>query len=435
MDEPSVMKTEKQGWMKPFFAIWSGQALSLLGSQLVQFALVWWLTQETGSATVLATATLAAMLPRILLGPLSGVLVDRWDRRRVILGADGLTALATVVLAALFWSGEIQYWHVYVLMFFRSAMGGLQWPAMEASTSLMAPKEYLARIQGLNRMLAGLMNIGAAPLGALLLGLLPMQGVLAVDVGTALLAIVPLLFVGIPQPERSAASETKSSSISAEMAAGFRYLWAWPGLLMIAVMATVVNLVLVPTSALQPILVTEHFKGQAFHLAWLESAWGFGVVAGGLTLSAWGGFKRRVLTSLVGLFVLGASVAALGLVPAQGFWMAVGCMFVVGFSNPMVDGPLFAVMQAVVKPEMQGRVFTLISSMAGAMSPLGLIVAGPLADAFGVRVWFVVGGVVTALLGVGALLIPAIVGIEGDGAVVVNQSPGLGGAQAESCGD
>jgi len=414
-------------WMPPFFAIWGGQAVSLLGSQLVQFALVWWLTQKTGSATVLATATLAALLPQILLGPLAGTLVDRWNRRLVMIGADMLTALATVVIAILFWSERIEIWHVYALMFFRSTMGGFQWSAMQASISLMVPKRHLSRVQGLNQMLQGMMNIGAAPLGALLLGLLPMQGVLAIDVITALLAVVPLLLVKIPQPERSAenAEGSRATTVWEEMQSGFRYVWSWPALMLIAAMATLINLVLAPTNALQPILVTDHFKGQAFHLAWLESAWGIGVVTGGLTLGIWGGFKRRVITSLAGLIVLGLSVIGVGLTPANSFGLAVVLMLVVGFSNPIVNGPLFAVLQVIVAPEMQGRVFNLIASMAAAMSPIGLIFAGPIADHFGVRTWFVVGGVITMLLGVGALLNPTIIKIESEGrrAIVARAEP------------
>jgi DHA3 family macrolide efflux protein-like MFS transporter len=174
------------------------------------------------------------------------------------------------------------------------------------------------------------------------------------------------------------------------------------------------NLLLNPTNALQPLLVTNHFHGQAFHLAWMESAWGVGVVTGGLTLSAWGGFRRRVLTSLVGIVVLGVGIAALGLIPATGFWVAVAVLFVVGFTQPMIDGPLFAVLQMVVAPEMQGRVFMLVISMAKAISPLGLIVAGPLADRFGVRICFLAGGILTGLLGAAALLVPAIMNIEQD---------------------
>ena len=405
---------DSRRWMAPFFTLWSGQAASLLGSQLVQFALIWWLTKTTGSATVLATATLVAILPQIFLAPIAGALVDRWNRRLVMIGADSLVALATVILAALFWAGRVQVWHMYLLMLLRSAFGLFHWSAMQASTSLMVPKEHLSRIQGLNQMLNGAMNIGSAPLGALLLAWLPMQGILAIDIVTAVIAVSCLFFVAIPQPERRqpAQPEPVKSSLWKDVAEGLRYVWAWPGLMMIAVLATLINLLLNPTNALQPILITKHFGGQAIQLAWIESAWGIGVVVGGLTLSAWGGFRRRVITSLAGIVLLGVGIATLGLIPASGFWAAVGIMFVVGFTQPMIDGPLFAVLQSVVAPEMQGRVFLLVISMAKAMSPLGLILAGPLADAFGVRVWFLLGGVVTALIGLAAFFVPAILNIE-----------------------
>ena len=200
--------SRSRGWMASFFLIWSGQAVSLLGSQLVQFALIWWLTQTTGSATVLATAVLVSLLPQILLGPLAGAIVDRWNRRMLMILADSLVALATVGLAVLFWTGLVQVWHVYALMLLRSAFGLFHWSAMQASTSLMVPKEHLSRIQGLNQMLNGVMNIGSAPLGALLLLWLPMQGILAIDIVTAAIAVTCLFFVAIPQPERHLSSQT-----------------------------------------------------------------------------------------------------------------------------------------------------------------------------------------------------------------------------------
>ena len=414
MDTPAVEQPANKSWKIPFFTIWSGQAASLLGSQLVQFALVWWLTQMTGSATVLATATLVALLPQVFLGPLAGVLVDRGSRRLILILADSLIALATLALAFLFWAGWVQVWHVYLLMFLRSVAGAFHWSAMQASTSLMVPKEHLARIQGMNQMLGGLMNIGSAPLAALLLTVLPMQGILSIDVITAVVAVLPLLFIAVPQPERTQAAEAGSGGMSfgQELRAGFRYVWSWPGLMVIGLMATIINLLLTPTSSLQPILVTDHFNGQALQLAWLESAWGLGVVAGGVTLGIWGGFKRRIVTSMLGLILLGLAVLGVGLVPADRFWLAVGLLFLVGFTNPIVNGPLLAAVQATVAPDMQGRVFTLINSVASAMTPLGLLMAGPLADTYGVQIWFLVGGVITILMGIAGFLIPAVMHFE-----------------------
>jgi len=415
--EPESKKNlASRRWMAPFFTLWSGQALSLLGSQMVQFALVWWLTQKTGSATVLTTATLVAMLPQVFIGPIAGVFVDRFSRRGVMALADSFSAMAVAVLALLFWTGRVEVWHIYTLMFFRSAAQGFHWPAMQASTSLMVPDQHLSRIQGLTQVLFGLMNIMSAPHGALLITALPMQGVLAIDILTAILAVIPLFFIRIPQPLQApqAATGGFASTMFSDLHAGLRYVWAWPGLMMILVMATLINLLLTPSAALQPILLTRHFDGQAAQLAVLESAWGVGAVAGGLLLSVWGGFKRRIVTSTSGIILLGLGVLGVGLAPSSMFYMAVVMTFVIGLTNPIVNGPLFAVIQAVVAPEMQGRVFTLITSFATAMSPLGLLIAGPIADRLGVQTWYIAGGIITAMLGVAAFMVPAIMNIERD---------------------
>ena len=183
--------------LRPFFTLWIGQAFSLLGSQLVQFALIWWLTQRTGSPTVLALASIVGLLPQVFLGPFAGVLVDRWNRRRVMLGADAVVALATLALVYLFRIDAIQIWYVYVALFIRALAGTFHSTAMAASTSLMVPQEQLTRVQGLNQMLNGGLSIAAAPLAALLLTLLPIQGVLLVDIVTAALAITTLLLLSL----------------------------------------------------------------------------------------------------------------------------------------------------------------------------------------------------------------------------------------------
>lgn len=409
-------KQTRSQWQVPFFSVWMGQAFSLLGSALVQFALVWWLTESTGSATVLATATLMAVLPSVFLSPIAGALVDRWDRRLVMMMADAVIALATLALAALFLASAERVWAIYAVMFFRSAAGGLHWAAMQASTSLMVPKKHLSRVAGINQALRGGVNIIGPPAGALLLQIVPLQGVLAIDVGTAFLAIAPLFFVHVPQPEKGFEGGTalRQVSLLEDVTAGFRYLRGWPGLFAVLLMATVVNLLLTPASSLMPILVTTHFGGQALELGWLESAWGGGVVAGGLILSAWGGFRRRILTSMMGLTGIGLGFLMVGLAPASGFVLAVGALFLAGVMNPITNGPLFSIVQASVEPGMQGRVFALVQSMASAATPVGMIIAGPVADAFGVRVWYVVGGVACMLMGVSSFFVPAIVYLEED---------------------
>jgi DHA3 family macrolide efflux protein-like MFS transporter len=398
-------------WKPRFFAIWSGQALSLFGSALVQFALVWWLTVETGSATILATATVVALLPQIVLGPFVGALVDRWNRRAIMIVADASIALATGVLIALFALDQVEVWHIYVLVFVRSLGGAFHYPAMASSTSLMVPGQHLARVAGMNQTLQGTVNIIAPPLGALLLEVLPTQSVLAIDIGTALLAILPLLFVAIPQPVRAAGLANRPTYWQ-DLREGLRYVIRWPGLLGIILLAMLLNLILSPSSALIPLMVKDVFGKGVVELGWTEALFGVGTIIAGVILSAWGGFRRRIVTSFCGVILLGLSVILFGLAPADLFLVALIAAFLEGFAQVFANGPLNAIFQAAVAPEVQGRVFSLIGAGATAMMPLGLLVAGPVADRLGVRVWYVAGGAICVLVTIGALFVPAIMNIE-----------------------
>ena len=398
------------GWRPRFFTIWVGQQLSLFGSAIAQFALVWWLTQKTGSATVLATATLVAVLPQVILGPFAGALVDRWNRRGVMIAADGLIALVSLGLALLFWAGKAEVWHIFAVKILRALGGAFHWPAFAASVSLMVPKEHLTRVAGLNQTMHGVMNIVTPPLAALLLAVLPIHGILAIDVFTAALAIVPLFFLAIPQPERTA--EGPRVPYFRQLREGFRYVWAWKGLMILLFAAAMLNGLLNPAFSLLPLLVAKHFGKGALELSWLEAAFGAGVIAGGLILAAWGGFKRKIHTSLMGIAGMSLGVLTLGLVPGEGLYVALAAMGLLGVMNPMANGPLTAILQTAVAPEVQGRVFSLVSTVAMGMSPLGLAVAGPVADLLGIQAWYVAGGAALLLIGVAGFFIPAVIQVE-----------------------
>ena len=400
-------------WKIPFFTIWTGQAFSLLGSKVAQFALIWWLTERTGSATVLAMASLVGLIPEIALGPLAGAYVDRWNRRVVMIVADTAIALASLGLAGLFWSGAIEVWHVYLILFLRAVGGSFHWTAMQASTSLMVPKEQLTRVAGMNQTLHGLLNVFGAPLGALLMGLLPLHGVMLVDVGTAALAIAPLFYVHGPQPKGQKTAEPgKTQSIWADMRDGLRYVLNWPGLVVLTVVAMAIKVVLTPAFSLIPLLVKDHFGGDAAQLSLLEAVLGGGIVAGGLLLSVWGGLRKKVYTMVLGIAGFSLAFLVWGVVPEAWFWVAVVSGALIGLSIPLVDGPLMAILQGTVAPELQGRVFTLFGSLVWITSPLGLAMAGPISDRLGLQVWYLLA----AVLGLAAtgvfLLVPAARNIE-----------------------
>ena len=416
-------------WVPTFTAIWGAEALSLFGTQLVQFALVWWITKSTGSATVLAGATLVALFPQIAIAPLAGALVDRWDRRWVMILSNAGIALSTLLLALVFALGKVQIWHIYVAMLVRATGAAFRWPAMQASTAMMVPQRHLARVGGLNNSLFGLASIVSPPLGALLIELLTPRGVPAADIEAARQAIVPLLgldfaaaclailplsLVRIPLPKRRDAVAAKST-VLADFREGLRFVTGWRTLFAIVIAASAITLFSNPAISLMPLLVTKHFHGGAIQLAGLQAAFGFGLLIGGALLGIWGGFKKRTTTALLSLFLQGIGFAAVGLVPSSGFPMALGALALVGLMNPICTGSLFAMVQSTVPHEMQGRVMSLLISLATAAAPLGLAAAGPIADRYGIGIWFLIAGVAMVAVALFSVLTPAIREVESRG--------------------
>ncbi|MDF1513399.1 MAG: MFS transporter [Anaerolineae bacterium] len=320
-------------WQKPFYTIWIGQAFSMVGSALVRFAVIWWLTEETRSPMVLTTATIASMLPMILLSPFTGPLVDRWNRRWVMVISDAMIAILTAGLAVLYALGIAEIWHVYVILFLRSFGDVFQSPAMQASTSLMVPKNQLARVGGMNDTLMGVVNIISPPLGALLVETVSMQGTLAIDLVTALLAIGPLFFIKIPQPANLDAA--KRAGFWNQMSEGFHFVWKWQGL----------------------------------------------------------AFMFVVLAALLGLIGVGLGSMAFGLIPANAFALGLIVMFFRTAMIPFVRGSVMAIFQTHVPPELQGRVFTLLLASISMMAPFGLALGGPVANAYGVNTIFIITGI------------------------------------------
>jgi DHA3 family macrolide efflux protein-like MFS transporter len=201
-------------------------------------------------------------------------------------------------------------------------------------------------------------------------------------------------------------------SVVNDLRAGLKFVWGWPGMTLIILMVMLLNLLGTPALSLLPIMVSEHFGGGAVEFAWLESAWGVGMVLGGLTLGIWGGARRRMVTAMSALALQGVGLLVVGIAPATAFGLALGAILFTGLMNPVINGSVYATMQAVVPPQMQGRVFTLLRSGALGMTPLGLALAGPLADALSVQAWFLIAGVAACSMGLAAFFVPAIMCVE-----------------------
>lgn len=393
--------------------IWTGQAFSLLGSELVQFSLVWYLTRTTGSAAVLALASFTALTPRVILYPFVGALVDRWNRQKVMIWADAGIALVTLVLALLFWSGKIAVWHIYVALLLRGLGSGFHWPAMMASTSLIVPHRHLTRISGLNQTLRGALGIVAPVIAAVLLDAIPMAGILSIDIATALIAIVPLLLVVIPQPAGDRLTDGNTfMQIWQDVRQGMSYVFAWKGLMILGIAAAALNFLIHPGFTFIPLLVTDHFAGGALDLSVLESAFSAGIVLGGLVLGFWGGFRKNIHTCLAGVIGLGIGMGLIATTRPQDFPLAVAGMALSGLMQPVANGPIMAIIQSQVDADIQGRVLTLLESIVMAMMPLSMLVAAPMAGWMGVRGWLTFGAIGCLLMGLAGFFIPALIQIE-----------------------
>jgi DHA3 family macrolide efflux protein-like MFS transporter len=224
-----------------------------------------------------------------------------------------------------------------------------------------------------------------------------------------------LFFIPIPQPIRQddpAEGGAQKKSYRQDLREGFQYVLKWPGLLGLILLATMLNFLLSPSSALLPLLVTDVFNGDVAELGWVQSVFGIGVILGGLILGAWGGFKRRIITSFCGVAGIGLGTILTGIIPGTMFSLLLVVTFLIGFAQVFANSPLQAIFQSTITPEMQGRVFSLISAGATAMMPLSLLIAGPVADWQGVQFWYLVGGVICVLMVIASTFIPAIMQIE-----------------------
>lgn len=409
-------------WKLRFFSVWTGQHLSLLGSRASQFAVVWWLARETGSATVLAVAGILAMGPDVLLKPVAGVCIDRWSRRRVMVLADGANALISLVMAWLFWIGAMEVWHVYVAAFLRSVGTAFHTPAMEASTALMVPEDQLSRASGFNQTMFGLRFMAGPALGALLIETVSFQGAMLADALTALPALITLVFVAIPRPQPPATPDHPEPSVWAGLREGVQFVMGWRGLGWLLAAYFVSHLAVVPALTMFPLLTTDHFGGDATDYSILEAALGAGLVIGGLLLTAWGGFRRRVFTFLLGMGCFGASCFLIAAAPGHLFWLAVVGSFCMGLANPFADGSFMAILYGAVPPRLQGRVLSLAFSACQASMPLGLAIAGPFVDSVGLMPLYWVSGALTVAAALLLLLVPSVRRIQEDGDALVERS-------------
>lgn len=359
-----------------FSIIWLGQLVSVVGSGLTSFALGVWTFERTGSATHFALIGLCAVLPRVLLSPLAGAVVDRWDRRRVMILSDVGAGLSTLVVFLLFGANRLEIWHIYLLTSINAAFGTVQWPAFMAVTSLLVSQKNLGRANGMVQFGQATSEILAPALAGVLLGTIRLEGVILIDFATFVFAVITLLIVRFPSSTGSPASLPGDASFWRDLTVGWTYIAARPGLLGLLGFFAVVNFLWGMVGALVTPMVLSWTSSSV--LGAVISIAGVGMLTGSLIMSIWGGPQRRIHGVLRFELLSGFCFMLMGLRPS--FWLVAAGAFGAHVTIAIVYGSNQAIWQSKVAPDLQGRVFAAQQMVARAAAPLAYLLAGPLSD-------------------------------------------------------
>lgn len=393
-----------KSWKKTFFLIWTGQALSLLSSSIVQFAIIWWITMQTGSASALALASIVGIVPQIVLGPFIGVWVDRWNRKKIMICSDMGIAFATLLLGLLFYMEVVAIWHIYILLAIRSIGSSFHYPSMQASVPLLAPEQHLTRIAGINQTLYSIANIAGPAIGAVCCTLLPMDNIVLIDVLGAVWACSTLAFVKIPKP----LPVEQHNNILREIKSSLLVIYNNKGIFSMVIAWLVVVFFFVPVDALFPLITSGYFGGAAFEMSLVEIAFGGGMLIGGAAMGVWGSNKGRITLINCGLIVMGVCYFLAGFLSTDQFILFVILVLIMGISVPVFNSPIMSLFQTHIEPGMLGRVFSLVDTLILLPVPLGLIFVGTISDAIGINRMFLIAGSAIIIVGIICFFIPAL---------------------------
>lgn len=383
--------------------------MSILTSTIVNFAVILWISIETGSAEMLAWAAIAGMLPQALLGPLTGVFIDRWNRKTVMIAADSFIAFCTFIMAVLFWLDVAQMWHIFILLGLRSAGSAFHMPAMQASIPLLAPQEQLTRIAGISQIIYSVGNIAGPALGALFITIWDMEYVLMLDLAGAAFACISLLFVFIPNPEKT---EGKESNVLREMKEGVNTVLQNRGLSWVFLFSILVTVFLMPVSVMFPLMTLNHFNGDAFQVSIIEALWGVGALLGGAIMGAKVYHVNRVILLNLSYILLGMTFLFSGILPPNGFVYFAILTAIGGVTGAVYQSAFTALLQSSIHPSALGRVFSMFYTLSLIPSLIGLIGIGFFADRLGLTTSFIVCGAIVIGIGFTAFLTPSAMRID-----------------------
>lgn len=397
---------KKYNWKQKFFTIYAGQAVSLITSAILQMAIIFYITEKTGSAMVLSLASLIGFLPYAILGPAIGVLVDRYNRKTIMIIADLIIAIAGAVLAFIALYIEIPIWMIMVVLFIRSVGTAFHSPALSAVIPLLVPEDQLTKCAGYSQSLQSISYIISPAAAAFLYSIWELNAIITIDVFGAIVASTTLAFIEIPKLDVK--NQELNPSFIKDMKDGFDILKENKGLFALLLIGTLYMLVYMPINALYPLISMEYFKGTPMHVSVTEIAYASGMLIGGMLLGLFGSYKKRIILITASIFMMGASLTISGLLPPSGFVVFTICCAIMGLSVPFYSGVQTALFQEQIKPEYLGRVFSLTGSIMSLAMPIGLILSGLFADRIGVNNWFLISGILVIGIAIICPFIPVI---------------------------
>ena len=365
--------------MKGFLVVWLGQIISVLTSSMSAFGLSIWMFEKTQSATAMALMQVFFITPFLLMSPIAGVMVDRYNRKLMMAVSDVCSFVATAAILILFATGNMQTWHLYIAEIIYGVGNTFQWPAYSAAISTMVPKEQLGRANGLMALLEGGPGVVAPMLAGAMLPVVGLTGILGLDVATFILALGALLLISVPKPAVSAEGSKEQGNLLQQSMFGFKYIFKRPSLLALQGLLLGVNLFFgIGFAVLSPMVLSRTGNNSIIY-GTVQSAQAIGAVVGGIIMSAWGGFKKRVNGFLLGMVIPGLfGMTFFGLGQGLPVWIPAAVMM--SIAGPLCNGSNQAIWQSKVPQDLQGRVFSARRMIAWLTTPIAPIIGGTLAD-------------------------------------------------------
>jgi MFS transporter, DHA3 family, macrolide efflux protein len=395
-----MQEQKTQSWQKKIILFLVSQTISLFGSSLVQYAIMWHITLNTQSGVMMTISIICGFLPTFFVSPFAGVWADRYSRRLLIIASDTFIAVSTLVLAILFLMGYDSLWLMFVVSAIRSVGTGIQTPAVGAIIPQLVPEEKLTKVNGTNGSIQSLVMLVSPMVGGALLTIAPIEVVFFIDVVTAAIAVLIMTFF-VHVPIHAKALQQQVTSYFDDAMVGVRYIRDHKFIRSMFFFFGMFFFFAAPVAFLTPLQTTRTFGNDVWRLTAIEIVFSIGTMAGGILLASWQGFKNKVHTMVFASAMIGLFTFALGVTPI--FWIYLVFMAIVGFAIPLFNTPAMVLLQEKVENDFLGRVFGVLSMINSIMMPVGMLVFGPMADVIDIELMLIVTGLI--MLGIGFVLL------------------------------